>query len=185
MHDHFRVAVGLEDRAAMLELSPPLRRIRQIAIMPQRNFALVAIDHDRLGIQQSLIARSGIARVPNCQVAAQSREHSRLKNFFHFSHGTVQMQIRAVAGNDSSRLLSTMLQRVETQIRQLRGFLMAEYAKYTTFVVKVIVEMHEVNHLFDCVYRTFNACSSELDQPSRRFSSGPSITALPLYWMRN
>ena len=50
MHDHFRVAVGLEDGAAMLQLAPPLAGVRQVAVVRHGHLALVAIDHDGLDV---------------------------------------------------------------------------------------------------------------------------------------
>src|SRR5713226_8211488 len=56
MDDDFGVAVGLEDGAAMLKLAAPLGGVGQVAVMAQRDLALVAIDHDRLRVQERLVA---------------------------------------------------------------------------------------------------------------------------------
>ena len=71
-------------------------------------------------------------------------EHGGRENFFDFAHGAVKMQIGAVAGDDSGGFLATMLERVEAEIRELRGFFVAEDAEHTTFVVKVVVSESEL-----------------------------------------
>jgi hypothetical protein len=144
MHDHFCVAVRLENGAAMLQPAPPLGRIRKIAVVPQRHFALVAVDHDGLRVQQRFVAGGGIARVANRQIAGQVLQHRRRKNFFDFAHRAMQVQFRAVARNDSSRFLPAMLQRIQAQIRQLRGLFMPKHAEHTTFVVKTVVGVSEL-----------------------------------------
>ena len=46
VHDHFGVARRLENRAAMFERAAPFRRARQIAVVPQSELSLVAVDDD-------------------------------------------------------------------------------------------------------------------------------------------
>src|SRR5712664_2151235 len=72
-----------------------------------------------------------------------------------------------------------MLQRVETEIREVGGFGVAEDTKHTTFVVKMIVGEGEFLTHFKASVR-----SSEWAQASWSVSTELSITALPLYWMR-
>jgi len=54
VHDNFRVAVGLENRAAMLELAAPLGGVGEVAMWPRGDFALVAINHDGLRVEERL-----------------------------------------------------------------------------------------------------------------------------------
>ena len=49
------------------------------------------------------------------------------------------MELRAITGDDAGGFLAAMLQRVKTEIDEVRGFGVAEDAEYTTLVVKVIV----------------------------------------------
>src|SRR5258708_2846033 len=53
----------------------------------------------------------------------------------------MHVQLLAVAGNDAGRFLAAMLEGVEAQIGEVRGFGMAENAEDTAFVVKMIVEL--------------------------------------------
>ena len=49
----------------MFELAAPFRGVRKVAVVAERHFALVAVDQDRLSIQQRFVACRGIARVPD------------------------------------------------------------------------------------------------------------------------
>src|SRR6202035_1946359 len=78
-----------------------------------------------------------------------------------------------------------MLEGVQTEIRELGGFLVTEDAEDSTVIVEVIVENVEICRHLGYVCGTVSVRSSELAQTSRRDSSGLSMTARPLYWMRN
>ena len=76
MHDHFGVAGGLKNRSAMLQLPAQLERVGQIAVVRQREFAFVAINHHRLRVHQRCCrppSNSACARWPRRPAAAQSR----------------------------------------------------------------------------------------------------------------
>src|SRR5258705_222338 len=164
VHDHFGVAGGLKDRAAMLERAAPFRRARQVAVMPQSELALVAIDDDGLRVHQRGVAGGRVARVAERRVAGKPREHLGLKNIRHQPHGFFQMQFAPVARNDSRRFLAAMLQRVEAEIRELRGFGMAEDSTHATVIVETVV--------FDLNYRAHSAFRKSL--PRRMRSSAPA-----------
>src|SRR6266850_1179963 len=187
MNDHFGVAIGLKYRAFVLQLAPPLRSVGEIAVVPERHFPLVAVDHDGLRVQQRLVARGGIACVTDGEIAGQVGQHRRGKDFFHFAHRPMQVQFGSIAGNDSSRFLAAMLQCVQAKIGQLRGLFMSEHAEYTTFVVKMVVGVSELLHHLHLIPRdqlTLRVRSSEWAQTSYSLATDVSITALSLYSMR-
>ena len=180
MHKNFGVAIGLKNGPAMLQLAPPFRGVRQIAVVADGNFALVAVDHDRLRIEQRFVARGRIPRVPDRRATRQRVQNFRRKNLFHFAHRAIREKFFAIRGNDSRRFLPAMLQRVQTQIHQLRGLFVAVHSDHAAIIVEVIVGVCEFLRHLDCMVR-----SSELAQPSRKSSMGESITARPLYSMRS
>src|SRR4029077_11128008 len=139
MHHHFGVAGGLEDGTAVLEFAAPLGGVSQIAVVAKRDFALVAINHDGLGVEQSLVAGRGIARMAYGEASRQLGEYARLKNFLDFAHGAMEKEIGTVTRNDAGGFLASMLERVEAEIGEVRGFRMAEDAEHTTLVVEMIV----------------------------------------------
>src|SRR5215472_3680586 len=141
MHDDFGVAVGLEDGAAMLEFAAPLGGVGEVAVMAEGDFALVAIDHDRLRVEQGFVAGGGVARMADGKTAGKLREHSWLpENFFDFAHGAMDLQFRAVARDDAGGFLAAVLEGVETEVDKIRGFGVAEDAEDATVVVEVVVE---------------------------------------------
>ena len=71
VHDHFGVAVGLENRSLGLQPMPDFLRIHQVAVVRQRNHALVRLHHDGLSVEQRRVAGGGVARVPDGQRAVQ------------------------------------------------------------------------------------------------------------------
>jgi hypothetical protein len=99
--------------------------------------------------------------VADGEASGELRENARMENFFDFAHGAVDMQFRAVAGDDAGGFLAAMLKGVETEIGKVGGFGMAEDAEDTTLVVEMIVSEGElVTHL------EVNVRSSELAQAS-------------------
>src|SRR2546421_364622 len=102
MDDNFGVAVRLENRAAMLELAAPVGGIGEIAVVAERHFALVAIDHDGLRVEKSFIARGGITRVADGSGAGKFVQNVGCENFFDFAHGAVGVEFVAVAGKTHS-----------------------------------------------------------------------------------
>src|SRR6202043_2057644 len=84
--DDFRVAIGLENRTAMLELAAPLRGVGKVAVMPESNFSLVAIDQYRLRIEQRFVASRGIPGVADRRVPGKRVQHAGRENFFYLAH---------------------------------------------------------------------------------------------------
>src|SRR5579864_3026337 len=124
----------------MLELSAPLGGVSEVAVVAERDFALVAVDDDGLGVEQSLVAGGGVARVANGERAGKFCEDTGLEDFFDFAHGAVELELRAVARDNAGGFLAAVLQSVEAEIGEVGGFGMAENAEDPTFVVEVIVE---------------------------------------------
>src|SRR6266853_1156676 len=95
--------------------------------------------------------------------------------------------LRAVAGDDSSRFLTAMLQRVQAEVGQLRRLFMAEDAEHTTFVVKMVVGVCELLRHFRLTaldQLALSMRSKEWAQVSYNLATDVSITALPSYSMR-
>src|ERR1700722_9893449 len=178
MHDHFRIAVSLKNGATMFQLAAPFRGVGQVAVVAQRDFALVAIDHDGLRVEQCFVARGRISSMTDRGSPWKSCQHRGLKNLFHLAHGAVKMQFVAIARNYPGRFLAAVLQSIQTEIREVGGFRMAKDAEYSAFIVEMIVSVGELR--IHCL----SARSSEWAQISRSVSTGSSIMALPSSSMR-
>src|SRR5882724_3995898 len=180
MDDDFGVAVRLENRAAMLELAAPVGGVCEIAVVTERHFALVAIDHDGLCVEKSFVARSGITRVADGGGAGKFVQNIGRENFFDFAHGAVGVEFVAVAGDNAGGFLAAMLERVETKIDKLCRFSVAEDSDDAAVVVEPIILICKFLR-----HRVTNVRSRELAQTSRRTSRGESMAACPLSSMRS
>ncbi len=156
-------------------------RVGKVAVVAQREFALIAIDHDGLRVYERSVSGGGIARVANGGRAGKRRDHVRRENFLHVAEALVHVYVRAVGGGDAGRFLSAMLQRVEAEVGHFRGFGVAENSEHAAVIVKVIVfdGVKLRDHALPMVF------SSVPLQMRRNVSMSPWITPLPLYWMRN
>jgi len=123
----------------MLEFAAPLGGVGEVPVMAEGDFALVAVDDDRLGVKQSFVAGGRVAGVADGQAAGKFCENAGLEDFFDFAHGAMELEFRAVARDDAGGFLAAMLQSVEAEVGEIRGFGMAEDAEHATVVVEMIV----------------------------------------------
>ena len=97
----------------MLEPAAPFGGVGEVAVVAERDFALVAIDHDGLGVEQCFVAGRRVARVADGERSGEFCENARLKNLFDFAHRAMEPEFGAVACDDAGRFLAAMLQGVE------------------------------------------------------------------------
>src|SRR5215472_10865967 len=63
------------------------------------------------------------------------------------AHRLVHPHLCAVGGRNACRFLPAMLQRVDSEVRQLRRFVIAEDAEYAALIVKpVIPDLNQFTH---------------------------------------
>src|SRR6202040_7861 len=83
--------------------------------------------------------------------------------------------------SDAGRFLPAMLQRVDSEIRQLRRFVIPEDAEHAAVIVEpILVELD-----FLTIHALSMAAASDSDQAFRKELTSPLITGVPLNWMRN
>ena len=70
--------------------------VHQVAVVRQRDLALVALHHDGLRVQQRRVAGGGIAGVADGQRAGQARQHLGAEDVGHQAHGLVELDALAV-----------------------------------------------------------------------------------------
>src|SRR5215470_14111856 len=134
MDDDFRVAIGLEDGTAVLEAAAMLGSVGEIAVVAESEFAFVAVDDDGLRVEEAFVAGSRVTRVAHGEIAGELCEDRRREDLFDFAHGTVDVEIGAVAGDDAGGLLSAMLEGVEAEISEFGRFGMIEDVEDFTVV---------------------------------------------------
>ena len=151
----------------MLQPPPQFDRVRQVAVVPQRQFSLVAVNQDRLRVHQRRIARRRIPRVPDRRRAPQPRDHLRREYLLHVPQASVECMSVPSRRSDPRRFLPAMLQRVEPQIGELRRLRMPVHPEHAAVIVKMIVpDLYELAHAARVLARVFPA-NHRKQQPSR------------------
>src|ERR1700733_9675816 len=163
----------------MFQFLAQLDRVGQVAVVPQRDFSLVAVNHHRLRVHQDVVARRRIARVPDRRVSRQPPNHFRSENFLHQPQRLVYEYLRAIGRSNPRRFLPAMLQRVKPQVSHLRRFRVPKYPEHAAMVVKMIVP--DLNYFAHAFSMAFGSASLHT---RRNDSILPCITAAPRYWMR-
>ena len=113
-------------------------RIHQVAVVGQRDHALVRLHHDGLGIEQSRVASGGVARVPDGERAVELRQNILGEDVGHQSHGAMGAQSQPVGGDDARRFLSAMLQRMQPEVSQLLRLRVSVDGHHAAFVMKFV-----------------------------------------------
>ena len=169
----------------MLQPAAHFQSICQVAVVPQREFAFIAVDDHRLRIDHRVVAGRRIARVSDRHWSGQFRQHIRRENFLHQPEALVEVQFLSVGRCDARRFLPAMLQRIQSEIGEFCRFGVANDAENAAVIAKVIVfeDMNLGNHALSSV------SPSESLHVRRKESTLPCITAAPSfplsYWMRN
>ncbi len=138
MDDHLGVAVGLENRSLLIQLRPDFRCVGDVAVMRQRDLALVAVHHDGLRVEQRRISGCRISRMSDGQRARHFRQRFGGKDIGDQPHRLMQAKHLAVRRHNARRLLPTMLQRVQAQVGKLRRLRMAVDGHHATFFTQLI-----------------------------------------------
>ena len=96
MHNDFGVAGGLEDGAGLLQAGAYFQRIGEVAVVRQRDLALVALHHDGLRIEQRGVAGGGVASVADGQRAGNTRQRVGIEDVGDQPHGFVELQLLTI-----------------------------------------------------------------------------------------
>ncbi len=126
VQQHLRVARRLENRSLEDQPIAQFLRVDQVAVVTDGDLAVRAVDQDRLRVLEAAFAGCGVANVPD-----RARAGQRRKGFFgeivgDIAHGLVHPQAVAVGCRDADAFLAAMLERVEAEVREIRGLRVAE-----------------------------------------------------------
>ncbi len=115
-------------------------RVGQIAVVGDRDAAELELREQRLHIAQQRLAGRRVAAVPDRRVASELRYDVAVgENFADQTEAAMGMELPPVKGDDSSGLLSTMLQCMQAQRRMCGGVGMAVYAEDRAFFMQMVV----------------------------------------------
>src|SRR5262249_15657327 len=110
----------------------------KIAVVTNRDLPVLAGDQKRLCFEYRNLARGRVAHVANRARATQAIEVRLIKRFGDMSRLTFETQLSAVGRNKTARLLTAMLQRVQSQIGQSCGFRVTVDAEDTTLFTQFV-----------------------------------------------
>src|SRR5262249_45593595 len=94
---------------------------------------------DRLRVFEIRRARRRVAYVANGAMSCQPTQSFRMEHVGDPAHRLLRVKGVTVCGGDAGRLLTTVLERVETEIRDVRGLRMIPDAKQPALVVEPVV----------------------------------------------
>src|SRR5713226_5708462 len=138
MNYQLAVRRRLENRTVRFELLAQFLEIDEVAVMRERKSAARVLDHERLAVLESRRTGSRVAIVANRSRAFEPVDYLGIENVGDQSHPAMRDERLAVGRDDSGRLLSPMLQRVEAEIYQVRCLGVAIDAEDTAFLVEAV-----------------------------------------------
>ncbi len=139
MVDDFGVARRVKQAAAAHELFAQLVGVGEIAVVADRQPTQLDLEKQRLDIAQRDLARRRIADMTDRGMAGKLSDDVRGAEIVADEpHAAVGVELLAVIGDDSCRLLAAMLQRVQAKRGQRRGVRVAEDAEDAAFLMKTI-----------------------------------------------
>ena len=113
MLDHLRVHCRLEEGTGLHEFAPEQTRVRQVAVMGQRQPAEAVVGVKRLHIAQNRLASRRVTVMPDRRVTGHPVDHIAIaEDVANQAHRPVRMKALAVIGHDAGGFLSAMLQGV-------------------------------------------------------------------------
>jgi hypothetical protein len=121
--DDLAVDGALEERPLVDQPVPQLARVRQVAVVHQRQVPLAVADADGLGVLEPRAPGGGVADVPHGHLAGEPRKLLLAEDLGDQPGlaDPVRDPLAGVERHDPGRLLPAVLQRVQPQVGQLRG----------------------------------------------------------------
>ena len=138
MHDHFGVGRGLEDRPAPHQRVPQLAGIDDVAVVPDSQLPVHAVDDDRLRVGQAALARRRVPHVPHRHVSRQLRERLAVEDVVHIAHRLRDADLRAVGRGNAGALLPAVLKRVEPEVGEIRRLGMSNDSEDAALIAEFV-----------------------------------------------
>ncbi len=118
------------------QLVAQLAGVHQVAVVPDRDLPVGAIDQKRLRVLELALAGGRVAGVADGEVAGQRTERLLAECVGDLAHRARDAQLVAVGRGNAGALLAPVLQRVQAEIREVGRLRMAENAEDTALVFK-------------------------------------------------
>ena len=146
VQDDLGVARCLENRPQANEMIAQLLRVDQIAVVGDRNLPVHAVDQDRLRVVQLAVAGGGIAGVADRRRARQRGQPIRVEDIGDIAHVFRHDDAVPVGGGNAGALLTSMLHRIEAEIREVRRFGVPGNAEHRALVLELVEHRVTARH---------------------------------------
>ena len=138
MYNDLTVRCVLENRPVGFEFMSEHLGVDEITVVSQGQITQREIHGQRLYIFQIVAAGCRVAIVPDGHMAGQFLQHGFVKNVSDKAHAFLHEELVSVSRDNPGRLLSPVLQRIQSKVCQISGFFMAEDSEDGALVVKLI-----------------------------------------------
>jgi hypothetical protein len=125
---------GLEDGSLSLQFPPELRYVHNIPIVTQREDSIYLFDEEWLCVAQERTTGSGVPYMTDAHVPFELIEPIAFKNVRYQAHALLGGYGGTIAHHNSGRLLTPMLECIESKIDQRGRVLCAVDSKYSAFL---------------------------------------------------
>ncbi len=129
MNDHLGVRIPAEDRARFLQSAPHARGIVEVAVVGNRQLASHVLDREGLGVLRLAHPGGGVADVADGRGAQQRLEVLFSEDVLDQAHLAADVEGESVGADDPRRFLPAVLQRVQSEVRDVGGFRVSENAE--------------------------------------------------------
>jgi hypothetical protein len=136
--DHFCVGRGLENRTGPNERVAQFAGIDQVAVVPDRQLPVGAVDHDRLGIGEPALAGRRVAHVAHREMSRQLGQRVVVEDIIDIAHRLRHADGRAVGCGNAGAFLSAVLQRIEPEVGEIGRLWMADDPEDAALIVKFV-----------------------------------------------
>ncbi len=137
MQDDLGVGGGLHHRTAPHQFPAQGQAIGEVAVMADREAAGIELGKQRLHVTQDGFAGRGVADVADGGIAGQALDHLAAgEGIADKAKAAFRMEPASVEGHDARGLLAAMLQGVQSERGDRRGFRVAENAEHAAFLAQ-------------------------------------------------
>ena len=135
--DDLGVHGRLEDRPFVLEVLADVDGVDEVAVVGHGDRPEAGLDDERLGVLDLARPRGRVPVVADGVVAGELAQHVAVEDVRDQPHRPVREQVATVRGDDAGALLAAVLQRVQTEVGQIRGLRVPVDAADTAFLAKL------------------------------------------------
>jgi hypothetical protein len=125
MNQNFGVHRRCEDRSSILQLVPELGGVDQVAVVGKPNVPVAESSENGLRVLDRRRPGRAVPRVADRDPASEATDVRTLEPLRHEPHPFDRARAsRGIDGDDAGRFLSAVLQRVQSEMRNLGGVFM-------------------------------------------------------------